>query len=186
VTALQIPILESERIRLEPLSSSHSGGMFELWREPAVCEYSGPSFDSAGRPIELPANSELESDRLLHYWLERSLAGTGFRWAATLLENSEFVGAVGFNALGSCAEYAYHFVPRSWGAGLATESSRLALSWVFSQDSELVELFIERDNMKSIRLAEGLGFELPAPPKNGLFRYVFARAKHTASQDAAD
>ena len=120
VTVLPIPILESERIRLEPLSSSHSGGMFDLWREPAVCEYSGPSFDSAGLPIGLPAKSQSESDRLLHYWLERSLAGTGFRWAAILHEDSEFVGAVGFNSLGSCAEYAYHFIPRFWGAGLAT------------------------------------------------------------------
>ena len=154
--------------------------MFDLWREPDVCEYSGPSFDSAGRLIELPARSQLESDRLLEYWLERSLIGTGFRWAAILRESSEFVGAVGFNALGSCAEYAYHFLPRFWGAGLATESSRLALSWVFSQDSDLVELFIEPENLKSIGLAERLGFELSTPQRNGLPRYVFTREQHVA------
>ena len=78
VTVLKIPILESDRIRLEPLSRSHSRGMFDLWCEPAVCEYAGPSVDAAGQPIELPARTRLESDRLLQYWLERSQESPAF------------------------------------------------------------------------------------------------------------
>lgn len=169
---------EGERVRLEPLCSSHSIGMFDLWREPAVCEYSGLAFDSARRPIELPTRSRSESDRLLQYWLDRSRAGTGFRWAVIDLDSSEFIGAVGFNRLGARSEYAYHFIPRFWGMGLATEASRLALSWLFSRQSELVELFIEPDNAHSIRLAERLGFEALTRPTDELSRYVLTREQY--------
>ena len=155
--------------------------MFDLWREAVVCKYSGLAFDSAGRSIELPTRSRSESDRLLQYWLIRSRAGTGFRWAVIDLDNSEFIGAVGFNRLGASAEYAYHFVPRFWGAGLATEASRLALSWVFSRQSELVELFIEPGNARSIRLAERLGFESLNRPTDELSRYVLTREQYVGT-----
>jgi ribosomal-protein-alanine N-acetyltransferase len=177
VTDLHIPTIKGERVRLEPLGSMHSRGMFDLWREAAVCEYSGPAVDAAGLAIDLPATSQSESDRLLRYWVDRSQAGTGFRWAVMLRDPSEFIGAVGFNALGPCSEYAYHFVPRFWGSGLASEASRLALSWAFSEYSECIELFIEPDNIKSTRLAEGLGFELQMRPQDELPRYVLARER---------
>jgi RimJ/RimL family protein N-acetyltransferase len=55
-------------------------------------------------------------------------------------------------------EYAYHFVPRFWGRGLAAEASRLAVAWAFARGAESIESFIERENVASIRLAERLGF----------------------------
>jgi ribosomal-protein-alanine N-acetyltransferase len=101
MTSLQIPTLSGERLRLEPLASSHSEGMFALWREPAVCEYSGQAIDTKGRLLELPAASPATSDRLLEFWLDRAQIGTGFRWAAMLEEGSTFIGAVGFPPRGS-------------------------------------------------------------------------------------
>jgi RimJ/RimL family protein N-acetyltransferase len=175
VTAVSVPTSEGDRVRLEPLCSLHSIGMFDLWRESAVCEYSGPAFDSAGRPIEHPAKYRTESDRLLQYWLVRARAGTGFRWAVIGLDGSEFMGAVGFNRLGASSEYAYHFVPSFWGMGLATEATRLALAWLFSQQSALVELFIEPGNAQSIRLAQRLAFEPQTRPTDELRRYVLTR-----------
>ena len=171
---LRIPTLEGERIRLEPLAPRHSHGMFALWSEATVCEYAGPSRDSTGRLIDLPARSRSESNRLLHYWIERAEAGTGFRWAVILNDNSGFAGAIGFNTLGPCSEYAYHFVPRFWGAGLATEASRLALSWCSGENAGLVEMFIEPGNARSIRLAERLGFERQTRAEDELPRYVLS------------
>jgi len=176
MTSLQIPTLSGDRLRLEPLASSHTEGMFALWREPAVCEYSGPAIDAKGRLLELPAASSATSDRLLEFWLDRAQMGTGFRWAVMLEERSAFIGAVGFNSLGACAEYAYHFNPRYWGAGLATEASRIALSWRFAEGSESVEAFIEDANAPSIRLAERLGFRVVSGAE-GLSRYVLRRAE---------
>jgi RimJ/RimL family protein N-acetyltransferase len=171
-----IPVLESERVRLEPLAISHAQGMFDLWREPAVCAYSGSAVDWEGQAIELPARTRAESDRLLHFWLERASAETGFRWAVSLLDPARFVGAIGFNTLGSCAEYAYHFVPKFWGMGLAKESSELAMSWMFSKTTNSIEVFVEPANRESIRLATRLGFELDVMHSGDTPRFVLPRA----------
>jgi RimJ/RimL family protein N-acetyltransferase len=176
VTEIEVPILESERLRLEPLSHAHSEGMFELWSDPGVCEYSGSAIDSDGRPIGLPARSRIESDRLLEYWLGRSRAGTGFRWAVMQGERGEFAGAVGFNSLVPCPEYAYHLVPRFWRHGIGTEASRCAIAWAYSQGAASIESFIEPDNSASIRLALRLGFARPADNSaTPVLRFVLAR-----------
>jgi RimJ/RimL family protein N-acetyltransferase len=130
--------------------------MFELWSQPEVCKHSGPAVDSSGRAIELPARAPSESDRLLEYWLE-------------------FVGAVGFNALGACCEYAYHLVPRFWGAGLASEASRIAADWAFSHGAESVEAFVEPANPRSVRLVERLGYRRIHQRPEGPSRYVLTR-----------
>lgn len=179
---LLVPVLESQQLRLEPLSPAHSHEMFELWRQPEVCEHSGPSVDSEGKSIDLPAAARSESDRLLVYWLDRWRAGTGFRWAVVLRGPSDFVGAVGFNALGPCSEYAYHFVSQFWGLGLAMEASRLALSWSFSSGAEAIEAFIEPANTRSIRLAERLGFSLFSQSAGRPHRYVLTQEKHATRQ----
>ena len=177
---LQIPILHGERVQLVPLAEQHSPGMFALWKEFAVCEHSGPGVDSRGRPITLPARTHHDSDRLLEYWLERAAEGTGFRWAVILEAQQAFVGAIGFNSLGPCSEFAYHFVPRFWGVGLATEGSRLALTWSFSREAEQIEFFIEAANTRSVHLATRLGFTKVRHDPRGIWRYSLSRADHTA------
>ena len=162
-------------MRLAPLSMDHAEGMFRMWSRPEVCAYAGPAEDAEGLPLELPARSRATSDRLIAFWLDRAKRGTGFRWAVLLPEPIGFVGAVGFNTLGACAEYAYHFDPTHWGGGLATEASRLAIAWAISFGSEAVEAFIEEANVASIRLVERLGFAVVEPSSDGLARYVLAR-----------
>jgi ribosomal-protein-alanine N-acetyltransferase len=169
-----LPTLDAERLRLEPLALKHSVGMFELWSAPEVCEYSGVCHDSEGQQVELPAASRSQSDRLLRFWLDRAAAGTGFRWAVVLAEDSRFVGALGFNALGPCAEYAYHFTPLHWGKGLASEASQLALSWVFGAGSESVEAFIDPGNLRSLRLVERLGFGRAGRSQDGSLRVLLS------------
>ena len=177
---LHVPILESRRLRLVPLAPAHSEGIFALWSEATVCEYSGPAIDSAGLPIELPASSRSESDRLLGFWLDRVRMGTGFRWAVVLRDQGEFAGALGFNSLGICPEYAYHFVPRFWGRGLATEASRVALAWSFSRGAASIECFIEPGKVTSIRLAERLGFQHSNTSTSDVPRYLLTREEHSA------
>jgi len=172
VTALLVPTLATERLRLEPISRAHSEGMFELWRQPEVCEHSGPAMDSHGVPIELPAKCRSESDRLLAFWVDRAREGTGFRWAVLLGDEGTFIGAVGFNSLRVCSEYAYHFVPRFWRRGLAAEASRAALAWSFARGTVSIESFIEPENVRSIRLAERFGFKPSGISSSEVPRYV--------------
>ncbi len=177
--SLTVPSLEGERIRLEPLGLEHSQGMFSLWREPEVCRHSGPAVDAEARPIDLPAASADESNRLIDFWLDRARSGSGFRWAVIHRDEDCFTGAVGFNALGECAEYAYHFVPRFWGAGLAAEASRLAFWWAASTGVSSIEAFIEAGNERSIRLAERLGFRATPRPEGRPPRYLMQLATPT-------
>jgi RimJ/RimL family protein N-acetyltransferase len=148
--------------------------MFDLWRHPEVCAHAGPCVDSSGHPISLPASSPRESDRLLQYWLDRARSGNGFRWAVVVASEERFAGAVGFNSLGACAEYAYHLVPRFWGVGLATEASRMAIGWARSEGAQSVELFIPPANDRSVALAQRLGFERSTPARAGAERFLLA------------
>jgi RimJ/RimL family protein N-acetyltransferase len=168
---LLVPRLEGELVVLEPLSHEHSAGMFELWSRQEVWLYSGPATDVTGGAIELPAPSRAESDKILEFWLGRAEEGTGFRWAV-LLEQL-FIGAAGFNSIGSCSEYAYHLHPEYWGRGLMLEASRLALSWLSSRDGCVAaDAFIEPANLRSVALAERLGFVRTGEHMHGTDRYV--------------
>jgi ribosomal-protein-alanine N-acetyltransferase len=167
-TGLAIPVLRTERLRLEPLARAHSAGMFELWRAPEVCTYSGDAFDLQGEPIVLPAQSPEDSDNILEFFLHGAAEGTRFRWAVIAVEDNSFVGAVGFNSLGACSEYAYHFVPRYWRRGFALEASRAAFAWLGQRE---VECFIEPGNVASIALARWLGLRATGEFEHGAERY---------------
>jgi len=87
----------------------------------------------------------------------------------------DFVGAVGYNSLGRDSEFAYHLLPRYWGRGLAAEASRAALAWGFSTGARCIECHIEPGNLRSIQLAEQLGFREAAHPEGETRRYVLSR-----------
>ena len=170
---LTIPTLRHERLRLEPLSPTHSAGMFALWSRAEVCRYSGPAVDAFGDPVQLPAVTPLDSDRILDFFVRRAAAGLGFRWALITASDNRFVGALGFNHLGACPELAYHLHPDAWGAGLMTEATRLALDWVAAaHHARQVEAFIEPANTASIALVERLGFAATGEAVEGAGRYV--------------
>jgi len=68
------------------------------------------------------------------------------------------VGTVGFNALGSVSEIAYHLHPTHWGKGFMFEANEAAIDWLLAQGNcTELEAFVDPDNKSSIRLAERLG-----------------------------
>lgn len=169
---MQIPILTTERLSLEPLSASHAQGMFDLWSEPEVCRYSGSAEDIDGNPIELPARNIDASNLILDFFLHHQALGNGFRWAVCR-KFSGFVGALGFNELGPCAELAYHQHPQFWGQGLMTEACRAAISWVTRDfGASSVQAFVDPDNTASIRLLERLAFHPTGELRDGAIRYL--------------
>jgi len=94
------------------------------------------------------------------------------------LNECDFVGAVGYNALGPSAEFAYHFIPRHWSRGLAAEASRAALAWAFSGGADSIECHIEPENLRSIKLAKHLAFREATHAEPGTRRYVLTRDDH--------
>ena len=85
---------------LLPLGREHSAGMFVLWSSDLVCRYSGVVSDVDGNTVSTPVKSVADSDLIIEFWMEARRAGWGCRWVLELCGTGEFVGAIGFNALG--------------------------------------------------------------------------------------
>lgn len=168
---MNIPLLISPRLRLEPLTHAHSQGMFELWSQPEVCRYAGPAEDLEGNEIRLPAVSQTDSDAIIEFFLHHQALGNGCRWAV-IHPDEAFLGIVGFNSLEDEAEIAYHLHPKFWGGGFMSEACRRAIEWLqSSHDSHRLLAFIDQDNLPSCRLAERLGLTKSAGDRDGAIRY---------------
>ena len=152
-----IPTLKTQRLRLEPLSLGHSYGMFEMWRNPLVQQFSGAAEDEFQNEIRLPAKTRNDSDRLIGFWLKAARDGWGFRWAIMLIEDDKFVGHIGFNSLHDCSEIAYHLNPDFWGNGIMYEAATAAIAWRRNNGATAIEAFIAPKNAPSIALALRLG-----------------------------
>ena len=170
---MHLPTLHTERLRLEPLTFAHSDGMFRLWREPEVCRFSGPAVDANGTPVMLPARTPADSDGIIAFFLARQRAGLGFRWAVLRLEDDEFLGALGFNALALCAELAFHLHPHHWGGGYMREASTAALAWLHTLHGvDEVEAWADAANTASHGLLARLGFVSSNALRDGAQRFV--------------
>ena len=155
---LAIPTLSTDRLVLEPLSLAHSAGMFATFSREEVTRYSGPATDLDGAPIRLPAQIPADSDKIIVFFLKGAADGERFRWAVRTRADGAFVGAIGFNSLGTCSEIAYHLHPDAWGRGLMAEAAVAALDWLRERpDAREIAAFIEPENAASVRLAERLG-----------------------------
>ena len=175
IEGVAVPTLICERLILQPLSAAHSAGMFAMWSQAAVCEYSGVAYDVRGEPIVLPARTPADSDKIIDFFVKSAAAGTRFRWALVTASEGEFIGAAGFNALGACSEYAYHQDPSFWGQGFMTEASQAAFDWLRTQPGcEEVEAFIEPANKASIGLATRLGLRATGALAGGAERYAMS------------
>lgn len=172
LNGMAVDELETERLVLEPLSLSHSAGMFNLWSDPEVCRYSGPIHDIEGRVIPSPVRTSSDSDRIIDFWIRAQSDGWGFRWALCERSSGVFIGTTGFNALGLCAEYAYHLNRGYWGQGFMSEATSAALSWAGANGATRVEAFIEPANANSIRLVERQAFVRTDEVRDGALRFV--------------
>ncbi len=184
--SISIPVLNSPRLRLEPLSMDHSVGMFAMWQQAAVQEYSGPAQDEFGVEISLPAQSRQDSDRLISFWLKAARDGWGFRWAILRSEDNAFVGHVGFNSLDVCSEIAYHMNPVFWGRGLMTEAAGLAIDWRIRTGANEIEAFIEPENAGSVALALRLSMRPTSEFSDGARRYLLSPAVIDAGAEGDD
>lgn len=172
---MEIPTLVTERLILEPLTIRHSGGMYNLWSKPLVCEFSGSANDFDGNPIRLPAETPSDSDKIIDFFVQYQNRSEKVRWAMITKKDKIFVGAVGFNGLGPCAEIAYHLIPDYWGRGYMSEACRVVIDYAKSTlGANSIQAYIDADNMGSIKLIRALGFLANEKSRDGANRHLLS------------
>lgn len=173
MSGLVVPVLETGRLVLEPLSMAHGAGMFALFAEPEVCRFSGRAVDAEGHEIVLPLARREDGERIIGLFLAGVAQGWGFRWAVVRRGDGRFMGAVGFNRLGEVSEIAYHLLPEFWGGGVMREAAGAALGWVRGRPGvRAVEARIQAGNRRSIALVECLGFHASGQDGEGRLCYT--------------
>lgn len=154
---LNVPTVETERLRLRGHRLSDFAHTQALWSDASVTKYMG------GEPLTL----EECWTRFLRYFGHWSVLGFGY-WVVEERETAEFVGEVGFGnfkrdmepPLGAIPELGWVLTPAKHGKGYATEAAQAALGWGRKHfDSTGFACLIHPDHRASIRVAMKCGFE---------------------------
>jgi RimJ/RimL family protein N-acetyltransferase len=152
--ALEIPILETERLRLRSFCKGDMEAYAALNADPEVLRYLGSGAEPWDR-----GRSWRHMAFLLGHW---QLGGAGM-WAVEHRETGAFIGMVGFAAPEGWPgfELAWTLTRRWWGHGYATEGARAALAYAFTtlEKARVISL-IHPENRASIRVAERIGERL--------------------------
>ena len=154
--SVQVPTIETERLRLRghrPADFDHSAAM---WADPNVTRYLG------GKPL-----SEEECwRRLLGYVGHWSLFGFGY-WLVEEKATGNFVGEIGFAdykrdlepSLKGIPEIGWVLASQAHGKGYATEAVRAAVAWGDAHfPSARTACIIAPENLASIRVAVKCGY----------------------------
>jgi len=146
-----IPVLETERLRLRAFRLGDFEGYAAMCGDPEVARYLTTRFDreQAWRHLAF----------LIGHWV---LRGFGM-WAVEEKATGAFVGRIGFAEPEGWPgfELAWTLARPFWGRGYATEGARAALAHAFTVlKKDRVVSLIHPENQASLRLAERLGERL--------------------------
>jgi RimJ/RimL family protein N-acetyltransferase len=152
---MDVPVLETERLRMRAHSVDDFPALKAMWSEEAVTRYIG------GKPMR----PDECWTRLLRYRGLWPLLGYGY-WAVEEKASGRFVGDVGFAdfhrliepALGGTPEMGWVLASEAHGKGYASEAVRAALRWLDAQGERRSVCIIDPGNEPSLRLAAKNGF----------------------------
>jgi len=156
-STLEIPTLETERLRLRAHRPEDFSHCVALWADPVVTRYIG------GKPL----TREEVWAHMLRYAGHWKWLGYGY-WLLEEKASGKFVGEVGFAdqqreiepALDAMPEIGWVLSPGSHGKGYATEAVRAAQAWGDRKfGASKTVCLIHPDNLASIRVAEKCGYQ---------------------------
>jgi RimJ/RimL family protein N-acetyltransferase len=177
-TALEIPVLETERLKLRGHGLDDFSNSAAMWADPNVTQYIG------GKPL-----TEEESwARFLRYVGHWQLLGFGY-WLAEEKATGDFVGEIGFadykrdleRSLKGVPEIGWVLASHAHGKGYATEAVRAAVGWGDAQfQAARTACIIAPENRASIRVAVKCGYrELQRTTYKGHPTMMFVRDRST-------
>ncbi len=173
----QVPVIETERLRLRGPGPEDLPDSAALWSEPVVARF------TSGKPL----SEEDVWGRLLRYVGHWNWMGFGY-WVVEERATGQFAGEVGFSdwkremkpSLQGLPELGWVLASRVHGRGYATEAARAAIQWAHSHfregtsslghagvesavapelGSARMTCIIHPENLRSIRVAEKCGFK---------------------------
>jgi RimJ/RimL family protein N-acetyltransferase len=155
-SAVEVPILETDRLRLRGHGLEDFVDCAAMWADPEVARYIG------GKPL-----TEEESwTKLLRYVGHWSLLGFGY-WVAEEKATGNFVGEIGFAdykrdlepSLKGVPEIGWVLASQAHGRGYATEAARAAVEWGDGHfRAARTACIIAPENVQSIRVAVKCGY----------------------------
>ena len=153
---MQIPVLETERLKLRGHRLDDFAACAAMWADPAVSRQLGHK----------PFTEEESWTRLLRYVGHWALMGYGY-WVVEEKVSGSFVGEVGFadykremqSPVKELPEIGWVLDSRAHGKGYATEAARAAITWGEAHFSPpRTTCIVSPDNLRSIRVAEKCGY----------------------------
>jgi len=155
--SLEVPVIETERLRLRRHRLDDFAASVAMWADPIVTRYIG------GKPF---THEEVWA-RLLRYVGHWVLLGFGY-WALEVKATGEFVGELGFAdmkrdiqpSLEGLPELGWALVSHAHGKGYATEAVRAVVAWGDQRFGRARTVcIIHPENGASIRVAEKCGYQ---------------------------
>lgn len=150
--SLPTPTLQTERLRLRPVTDADAGALFALHSDAHVLRY----WDSP------PWTERARADRFIAACRQIADDGSGARLVIEGASDGDFLGWCGltsYNADFRSASLGYVLTEAAWGHGYATEAARALLAWAFDTlDLNRVQAEADTRNAASARVLEKLGF----------------------------
>lgn len=155
-SAVEIPVIETERLRLRGYRMADFRPCAQMWSDPVVTRY------ITGKPL----TSEEAWTKMLRnagMWL---VLGYGF-WVLEEKATGEFIGELGFAdfqriiepSIAGMPEMGWVLMQHAHGKGYATEATRAAMEWGDKNfNGARVVCLIQPGNDASFRVADKLGF----------------------------
>jgi ribosomal-protein-alanine N-acetyltransferase len=175
---VDVPVIETERLRLRPLREDDIADWARLiYADPEVSRYlPGPDVTPTER-----------AERLYRYFTDHwPLHGYG-EWAVTDRVTGAFLGQCGLNHIADLreTEIDYALAKQAWGRGLATEASQAAVQFAF-ESAGLTRLigFVIPENTASRRVLERVGFRFESDTHYwgvDLVRYCLSKDEYPAA-----
>jgi RimJ/RimL family protein N-acetyltransferase len=174
--AIDVPVIETERLRLRGHRVEDFVHCAAMWADPVVVRY------TVGKPL-----TEEESwRRLLSYVGHWAVMGFGY-WMAEEKATGNFVGEIGFAdykrdvqpSLKGVPEIGWALASQAHGRGLATEAVHAVLNWGDEHFGPVrTACLIAPENAASIRVAVKCGYrELQSATYKGHATVMYVRER---------
>ena len=149
---IQLPAIETARLRLRPLLEADIPAHYAVFSDPDVARYWSRE----------PWTDIAQAEESIRAILAAQADGSEARFGIELLSTGELIGNVGlhhfFGSNRRC-EIGYALGSRHWGQGYATEALRAAIRHGFDAlDLNRIEADIDPRNAASARVLDKLGF----------------------------